>query len=292
MMLRKRKARVLTRLKISEVSAVDKGAGEGCQIKLMKRASNAAFAKATGRLAMSVKSILADPACDRDGMLAKTFAQFQDHLDELMGSYGKNLDVSVGRAAPNEGMPDSDDDADETEHLSDDADADDEKEKAMTAKLKSLDAIAICKQMVSEEHAFGLSEHDLVSLVDTYARANDSSFVKMFTAQDETGLALRKAVDIAKNAQFVSRTSTLSKQAEGMPGRATLTPRVTGGRAARAVDNPTTALEALQRLVDEQRKQFPALSESQAWQRVYEHPDNAALAARERAENRPTAAWT
>jgi hypothetical protein len=45
----------------------------------------------------------------------------------------------------------------------------------------------------------------------------------------------------------------------------------------------------LQRLVDEQRKNFPALSESQAWQRVYEHPDNAELAQRERNENRPVA---
>jgi len=77
-----------------------------------------------------------------------------------------------------------------------------------------------------------------------------------------------------------------------MPGRATLTPRLTGGAAARAVDNPKSALDELQALVDQQRAVNPALSESQAWQRVYEHPDNQALAARERAENRPVAqAW-
>jgi hypothetical protein len=114
--------------------------------------------------------------------------------------------------------------------------------------------------------------------------------VKLFEAQDERGIVLRKAIAAARDAQFVSRTSTLSK-AEGMPGRATLTPLVTGGRAAGAVDNPKSALAVLQALVDEQRRQFPALSESMAWQRVYEHPDNADLARREREENRPTAAW-
>jgi hypothetical protein len=92
----------------------------------------------------------------------------------------------------------------------------------------------------------------------------------------------------ARDQQFLSRTS----KAAGMPGRATLTPRLTGGAAARAVDNPKSALDELQALVDQQRAVNPALSESQAWQRVYEHPDNQALAARERAENRPVAqAW-
>jgi hypothetical protein len=111
--------------------------------------------------------------------------------------------------------------------------------------------------------------------------------VKLFEAQDERGIVLRKAIAVARDAQFVSRTSTLSKAAAGMPGRATLQPRVTGVRAARAVDNPKSALEELQSLVDAQRAANPALSESMAWQRVYEHPDNVQLAQREREENRP-----
>src|SRR4029077_1206704 len=91
-------------------------------------------------------------------------------------------------------------------------------------KLKSLDAVKICKQMVAEEHAFGLSEHDLVSLVDNYAKAHGSSFAELFTKQDDTGLALRKAVDIAKHQQWLDRTSTMSKAEEGMPGAATTPP--------------------------------------------------------------------
>jgi hypothetical protein len=103
----------------------------------------------------------------------------------------------------------------------------------------------------------------------------------MFTAQDEVGLACRKAVDIAKNAQFFSRTSKA----------ATLTPRVTGGRAATAVDNPRSALDELQKLVDQQRAANPTLTEAGAWDKVYTDPKNATLVARERKENRPVASW-
>jgi hypothetical protein len=58
------------------------------------------------------------------------------------------------------------------------------------------------------------------------------------------------------------------------------------------VDDPRSALDELQELVDAQRAANPALSESEAWLRVYEHPDNRELAQRERLENRPVAtAW-
>ena len=102
------------------------------------------------------------------------------------------------------GYPDSGDADDYTEHLSDDADRDDEddeqqKDKAMKdpmRRLKSLDAVEICKTMSNAGSALGLSEHDLVSLIDTYAKAHGTTFAELFTKQDDTGLALRKAVDI------------------------------------------------------------------------------------------------
>jgi hypothetical protein len=82
---------------------------------------------------------------------------------------------------------------------------------------------------------------------------------------------------------------------KGTPGRATLTPRVSGfsGKPAQQnVDDPKTALAQLQELVDAQRAQHPELSEAGAFARVYLDPANKDLAARERAENRPVAtAW-
>lgn len=98
-------------------------------------------------------------------------------------------------------------------------------------------------------------------------------------------MTLRKAIAAARDAQFLSRTTTMSKAA-------TLTPRVTGGRAATAVDNPRSALDELQKLVDQQRAANPTLTEAGAWDKVYTDPKNATLVARERKENRPVAtAW-
>jgi hypothetical protein len=75
-------AKLLTRLRIDEVSAVDRGAGDGVRIMLMKRDQDV-VTKATAALEESVSSIL---GCDDDSetkrdALAETFAQFQMYLD-------------------------------------------------------------------------------------------------------------------------------------------------------------------------------------------------------------------
>ena len=93
---RPRRARVLTNVRVDEISCVDEGAGEGVQIMMMKRGSNnKALAEATVRLATSVKSIVNDAAVtDKGAMLAQTFAQYQDpHLDGLMRHYPKNANL-------------------------------------------------------------------------------------------------------------------------------------------------------------------------------------------------------
>jgi hypothetical protein len=255
---------------------------------LRKSQRDPAFAKATARLAESVKSILADPGCDKNGMLAKTFAQYQEHLNKLTknDSERSEPDLSDTNAGYGGRRRRRSDDDDETEHLSDDADTDaddDEKEKeAMTRKLKSLDAIAICKQMVSEEHAFAMSEHELVNLIDGYAKAHGTSFVKMFEANNDTGLAIRKAVDIAKHAGFGVSSPYLKA--------ATLEPKQVGSRDARNVDDPKSALDQINDLIAEQRRQHPELelTDAQWFARVYSDPANRDIAKRERMENRPT----
>ena len=118
---------------------------------------------------------------------------------------------------------------------------------------------------------------------------------------------MRRTTQAARDAQFISRTSKAQPQFSdrsskpfhaagavdgraGRPGVASLRPRVTGGRAAQAVDDPRSALDQLKSLADEQRRNHPTLSEAGAFAAVYQDPKNADLAARERAENRPTAA--
>jgi hypothetical protein len=215
----KRKARVLRNVRVDEISAVDKGAGEGVHIMMMKRASrNEAFAKAIARLAASVKSIVAH------------------------------------------------------------------KDKQMKEKFKSLDVVKICKQISDDGDAYSLSEHQLVEMIDEYARAHDTTFVRMFERTDEVGLALRKAITIAKQAQWSGGTATIGKAA-------TLQPRVVGGVDARSVDSPRAALDQLNELVAQQRRANPTLSEAQAFEQVYTNPANRALAEQERKENRPRASW-
>jgi hypothetical protein len=75
-------AKLLTRLKISEVSAVDRGAGEDCRILLRKRDQDV-VAKATAALETSVGLILDsdDDSGTKRNALAETFAQFESYLD-------------------------------------------------------------------------------------------------------------------------------------------------------------------------------------------------------------------
>jgi hypothetical protein len=321
----RRPYRKLTDIRVDEISAVMEGAGVGTKI-MLRKSRDAAFAKATERLALSVRSILTDPACDRDGMLAKTFTQFQQHLERLTknDSERSEPDLSDTNAGYGGRRRRRSDDDDETERLSDDADADDgdEKEKAMTAKLKSLDAVQICKQMVAEEDAHSMSEHDLVALIDNYAKAHDTTFVKIY----ETDVDVRKAVNLAKQAQFVSKLagSTPHFLADGSnpvmsPGKASLKPRssgVSGKPAQQGVNNPRLSIAQLQALIDAQRAEAddneeengeayeklcklasdmhaeqPHLTFEKCFEKIYLSSEHRELATAERLANRPRASW-
>jgi hypothetical protein len=78
--------KLLTRLKIDAVSAVDAAAGENCKILLRKRDQDV-IGKATAALEESVASIL---GCDDDDetkkrALAESLAQFEYHLEHELG---------------------------------------------------------------------------------------------------------------------------------------------------------------------------------------------------------------
>lgn len=96
--------RILTDLRIDEVSSVDRGAGDGVRVMLTKRnkpmstkqslfqkifgggsTSSTDVTKATGALAQSVSTILADDkVTDKGAALAKSFEQFEDHLSKTL----------------------------------------------------------------------------------------------------------------------------------------------------------------------------------------------------------------
>ena len=190
------------------------------------------------------------------------------------------------------------------------------KEKTMKSQLIDLAKRhgwrAVCKNFVERGSAADVfSETEVTEMLTAVARKMhpdlrpDQAFSKAYSAQTPDGELMRRTTMAARDAQFASRTATMSKAGssafhaggegyfgpQGSPGRATLQPRVTGGRAAQNVNAPKSALDQINELVAEQRKNHPELSESGAFAAVYTDPKNANLAAKEREENRPTASW-
>jgi hypothetical protein len=75
----------LKNLKITEVSSVDRGAGEGVQVVLSKRHDDtqAAILKGFNALHESVESILMDDDIDKNEALAETFEQATDYFHQF-----------------------------------------------------------------------------------------------------------------------------------------------------------------------------------------------------------------
>lgn len=314
----KRKARVLTNLKIAEVNAVDRGAGEGCHVMLRKR----------------------DGKPDYEAFFGRIFGVKKRHMDgyppELCRQFAKNLDVPLDPDEPiNPGGDDSDgtriergfDDDDRDAELDAGADRndndDDDFEKGDTPMGSQLIDLAkrhgwrtVCKNFIEGGSASDVfSETEVTQLLTFVAKRAfpdqppDVAFAKLYSASDADGELARRATQAARDAGFLSRTSKAQPQFSsrssepfhaagavdgpaGKPGRASLTPRVTGGRAATRVDNPRSALDQLNELADAQRRQHTELTEAGAFAMVYADPKNAELVRRERDENRPRAtAW-
>ena len=138
----------------------------------------------------------------------------------------------------------------------------------LSAIVKQYGIVAVCKFVI--ERTTSITEHQLTQMIGDYAKAHGSDFVKMFTANDEVGLTLRKAHAVVKSAPF-----------------ATLEPRVSGGKDAVAVNDPDDALAKLTSLAAELRRSAPELSSAQAFDRIYNDPKHRSLAEMERHQNRP-----
>jgi hypothetical protein len=205
------------------------------------------------------------------------------------------------------GYGDDDRDDDET-------DEGDEGRRKGTTTMKTLVGLAkrygwqaVAKQF-AENGTGSFSEAEVTAFLTAVAQkafpgeSSDVAFSKAFSAPTADGELMRRTTMAARDAQFLSKVGGSTPHflaapddgPKGTPGRASLRPRVSGfsgGGRAQNVDDPKTALAQLQELVDAQRAQHPELSEAGAFARVYLDPANKDLAARERAENRPTAAW-
>ena len=129
----------------------------------------------------------------------------------------------------------------------------------------------MCKGITDDTPISGaISEHEFTAMVDGIAKSQGTTFVKMFSAQDDVGLALRKA-HAAINAHPQRQKSYLNGYpVEKAAPYATLTPRVSGGRDAQAVNDPVDAMVKLNGLTAELRRANPELTSAQAFSRVFQ----------------------
>jgi hypothetical protein len=141
---------------------------------------------------------------------------------------------------------------------------------------KVADIPRVCKG-IADTGSTSLSEAELTAAITVYAKhihpneKPDAAFAKVYAAQDEIGLAFRRATQIAKGMMQ-------------MP----IMPVYVGGNAV-DVGGPEDALAQLEALVAQMRAASPEmakLSHDQVFAKVYSDPANRHLAAAERRQSR------
>jgi hypothetical protein len=310
-----RKVRLLTRLRINEVSAVDRGAGEGVKIVLMKRddepprskphveraeraerierrrREREEFEKTWGKTdapRLFNDFIKADHDASEDSQHAPVVGHHASAVADLLVESGRHPDRAAALdhllhnargAALLRRLNKSEDNS--MQHTTD----------TWQTLAKDFGVIAVAKH-VTEHGAGSLNEGEFVALVTAHAQrehpglAPDAAFAKVFCADDESGKILRQACAACKAWPApLSIEPVMTGGADAFPSTA-MRPGSSDGRKTRTEDGlGTSAYEQLQALAASQRR--AGETAAQAFARIYAEPANASLAAAERAENRP-----
>jgi hypothetical protein len=297
--------RILTKLRISEVSAVDKAAGEDCRIILMKRDDDRPRSK---------------PHVERHARRLRKFEEIfmRKELDNMESSSATGARYNRTRLPD---VIDDDDDAIDRDHdlLGDDDELDEVITKALrdhhqghhslsaalvqhlhdrlerrrerhgytkrkesspmdrTTELRAIakagGIIAVAKAIIDENRNYGISEHEFVALATEHAKAQHPGLTE---AQ-----AFAKLYQIPE----VWRACNVLKS---MPFQVDLTPLVVGGvDATHEAINNTESSEAYAQLKQIGRDRWPTASEAQQFANAFTDPANATLA--QKAHRRPSA---
>jgi hypothetical protein len=276
--------RKLTRLRVDEISSVDKAANDGARIVLMKRHSNASHRERLRNIFEAVdfsKVKFAPPPEDDVDDEDKELEEEQDALSPQLEQYVSALLT----ANPNLSRQDVVNFLLYTAHGRTLAThmstitTTKRKETTMdrTEQLQSIvkqhgGVHAMAKLFVAANKAFGgVTEAEFTKLIDDEAQKTRmagerpaSAFARYYSAPEN--LELRKAIQITKNVS--------------------LEPVQVGGADAMDVDTDRSkAMLQLQALAEQQRQRSPTLTPAQAFERVFTDQANAELAAR--AHRRP-----
>jgi hypothetical protein len=286
--------RRLSKLRIDEVSAVDRGAGEGTRIVLHKRDDS-------GRIFRKIFGVETPADALRDTL---NKAAAKERLQDLVEDDEAD-DESVEGDAPADG---SGNDRHHVDRLADlvlqASDGSLTKPEVLNWLLRTprgnqlvsrmrgtakrevtpmnreqeLASIAkqdggiqaICEHVIKRAGSSNITQDELVKLFsETVPRRSSESaaqaFSRAYSANDDEGLLMRKAVQALKNFPRAERG-----------------PAVAGAA-------PGAAYAALVAKSEELRKFDPTLTKEQAFAKAFSAPENRALAAAERAANRPVA---
>ena len=283
--------RILTKLRISEVSAVDKGAGNGVRIMLMKRDDDRPRSKphverAARRLRKlqeerdrphSFNAVLA-----RMEAMAKADADGDELLDRDDGGGASDhpivqlatLLVASGKFPGH---------AQALDHLLNSprgvalvrthkAAKDNPPMDTVLSIMKDGSVAGVCAAIVAKGTTT-ISQDDLVSAVGKVARerwpelSEAQAFAKVYSDPTE-GRVVRDAIRVAK--ELLAETML----GHGLPVQ------VVGGPAAQDVNDPADAEAARAELMRIGRKQYPRLTENQIFEAAFSDPRNAAIVAR------------
>jgi hypothetical protein len=280
--------RILSKIRIDEVSAVTHGAGEDCRILLMKRDDTPRSKPHVERHARRLRK-LQESERDRPrsfNEIIKAMADRDDASGDLIrppaathhASTVADLLVEAGsfphRAAALQHLLHKPSGQALLTRMSKAAD--------QTAKETSMDKIetvrdvvkrhgivAVAKSIVSENRSYGITEHEFVALATEHAKAQHPD--------------LTDAAAFAKLYQIpeVWRACELLKS---MPFLANVEPLVVGGADTRDLSDQSTAIAQLKQLG---ARKWPTASEAQQFANAFTDPVNRELAAK--AHVRPVA---
>jgi hypothetical protein len=285
--------KVLTRLKIDEVSAVDKSAGKGTKIVLMKRASRPDATPADtlrafpnpSRSGRSFNELMAEAMAKADaddgdnGGSGSGGGSASDHpiaqLASLLVASGKFSDTAAalhhllntrhGSALlhrtrthkAEKGKP-----MDTVESL------EAERREKLLDIGKGGGAVAVAKIINADQDAHGLSEADYTTILTEHAARlypndrPDAAFAKVFADNGTDGVVLRKAHAVVKAAQFDAFS---------------VVPQVISGGEWRDDDDREQALKQLAAIG---RRMAPTATPEKQFAVAFEDPKNVALALR------------
>ena len=312
-----RKARLLTGLRINEVSAVDRGAGEGVKIVLMKRDDEPPpDARSKGPLEKWERvQRMARRQREREEferIWGQTDAprSFNDFMAKAADTVGDNVPPVVehhaskvadllvesgrhpDRAAALHHLLHSARGAALLQRLSKQKDT-----SAVTDNWQNIardhGVIAIAKMITDEGVAPGsLDEHEYTSLVTEYAKRQhpgltpEQAFSRVFSEDSPQGQLLRQAHGLTKSWPApMSISPTMVGGSDAFPSaqrrEGSSPPRQDGTNRGGA----SSAYDQLVAMAERQRKDGETAAA--AFMRVYLDPANASLASAERAQNRP-----